>query len=237
VTALWQRHDLTRIVLEWYARLRPQLAMPIDLIAVVSEDQSAQVAEKLGWRVVEHPNHPLSDKFNAGVQACSASCDGVIVIGSDDIACRSVFEHHDRLLSNGVSFAGFLDQYMLDLPSWRCCYFRYPKKHRRFGEPVGVGRLLGRRLLEATSWSPWPAGLDKVLDYGMTKKAAKAGFECESFSLLDVGAKTVDLKGSGTNMWGYNRLAKVSRRADADEVLAHFQDAQLSEQVRSFRKR
>ena len=114
---MWQRHELTNHVFDYYAKLKRRFkGMNIELCVAGSESKkSRQIAERHGWHYIETRNRPLSKKHNKVLQlAKKFNPDGVVLIGSDDIISDSVFTHYkDYLKGGGEHPIGFRDCYLI----------------------------------------------------------------------------------------------------------------------------
>lgn len=89
--AIYQRHELTKIVLDYYRGLG------IDLIIAGSEGVISQDLAK-GFKYIEVANSPLTYKNNAMLKAVQKyEHDAVVLLGSDDLICPQTVEfykHH-----------------------------------------------------------------------------------------------------------------------------------------------
>lgn len=159
ITAIYKRHDLTRVVLFYYKSLN----LPIRLIAVGSEgEKSKQIALDAGWEYIEAPNYPVSNKFNIAMQAAKG-CDGVIVIGSDDLISKDRLEEYLKLPKD-VNFIIQPDTlHFFDTYTQRLYHYTASTK-------FGAGRYLSKKILNKCNWKAWPNGLNSGMDNGMLEK-------------------------------------------------------------------
>jgi len=162
LTCLWQRPELSRVVLQYYRDIRGTLTdVELEFVAIGSEGAaSRQIAEANDFHYFEHANSPLSAKWNFGLQQTGAfDPDGVVLVGSDDLLSAGILNHYARCLLQGDLFVGFLDGCFLDLGTSSLCQwhgYAGPKwRARRLAETIGMGRLLARPLLEALDFSLW----------------------------------------------------------------------------------
>lgn len=182
LTCVWARHKLTKIFLEYYQSLKNKLSETIDLIlvAVGSEGQkSYQLCEQYKFEYYEHPNNPVSDKWEYAIQLTkSYNPDGVIIMGSDDFVNEQLILHYIQFLNEGVLFAGLTDSYFFDLQSTELIHWKgYGGKikdngmPKRLGETIGACRLLSKKLLEILDYSLWKdVKVDKYLENHVTHK-------------------------------------------------------------------
>lgn len=202
LTCVWQRPELSRIVLGAYRRIQRSLAGQIDLklLAVGSEgDDSRRLCEGEAFDYLEHPNTPLSHKWNAGVQAArSYDPDGIVFAGSDDLLSSGLFKTYTEKLSAGFDFFGLSDLYFFDAQSSQLRYWGGYARTRpeRRGEPIGCGRCFSRDLLERTGWNLWPGepGYNSLLDSVTLDYVRKEGFSPASWKLDALDARAVDIK-------------------------------------------
>ncbi|MEB3884952.1 tetratricopeptide repeat protein [Lyngbya sp. CCY1209] len=186
-TCVWSRPELTRVVLSHYSDLQKQLSgkIQLELLAVGSEGEtSRQVCESCGFDYLEHPNLPLSAKWEYGLNRCADyDPDAVIIVGSDDIVSRGLIEFYDQKLREGLVFVGIKDGYFWDVMSGQMMWWKgYGRLDtRRFGETIGMARCLARPLLDRLNFSAWKGlQINKRLDRIVTQK------------LLDLGLQILD---------------------------------------------
>ncbi|MCG7591997.1 MULTISPECIES: hypothetical protein [unclassified Halomonas] len=189
LTCVWKRHDLTRLFLNYYQELFSTLddQVSVQIVAVGSEKSvSRSICEAGGAIYIEHPNDPLSQKWQAGLDYCKAlDFDALIVLGSDDFICSATFQHYCSLIDKGVLFAGFQDCYLHDYYHKKTIYWKgygysgeSQSQPHRLGETIGLGRFLHRALLEYMEFDLWGGvSANKSLDSIMMNKVkSKTGF-------------------------------------------------------------
>lgn len=188
LTCVWQRPALTEIVLDYYQRLQTRLAAHLELIlvAVGSEGPvSRQRCTRFGFHYHEHPNQPLSAKWEQGLRHCRQhQADGVVIVGSDDLLSEALLRGYGALLAQGVLFCGFPDGVFFDLcePSGSVHWHGYGGSSHEHGMPwrlnetIGMGRLLARPLLDWLDYSLWAGeGIDKSLDARAKERVSASG--------------------------------------------------------------
>jgi len=97
ITPVWQRYELTEIVLKSRKRVCDELRTHgIDATSVViGNDSNIDIALACGFAVVERDNEFLSRKFNDGYEyAFSAGFDYCYPVGSDSILTADQFIHN-----------------------------------------------------------------------------------------------------------------------------------------------
>lgn len=214
LTAVWKRELLTKIVLGAYERMRRTLSDEIEicLLAVGSEGgESRALCERCGFGYVEHPNSPLSHKWNAGVQAAKRyDPDALVIVGSDDLVSVEMFRVYADKLREGFQFFGASDMYFFEPAGPRLGYwggYEHTTMKNRTGEPIGCGRCFSRSVLDRTGWNLWPRQppLDRLLDRLALNYVKVHGFRPASWKLAEIGARAVDIK-LGTNITAFDAI-------------------------------
>ncbi|GAA3712472.1 hypothetical protein GCM10022421_19750 [Oceanisphaera sediminis] len=182
LTCIWQRHDLTRIFFNYYKELKQQLSSNLDLqiIAVGSEGEISKTLCEQGDAIyIEHPNEPLTAKWQAGISALeSYDFDALVIMGSDDFISKDVFDIYLEKIKNNSLFFGFQDLYIYDTKQKNLIYwYGYgvtgdkKSQPQRIGESIGLGRMLHRDLLEYLDFDLWKGfHANKSLDNMMKKR-------------------------------------------------------------------
>lgn len=233
LTCLWKRPEVSRIVLSWYARQRERLASDfaalgyeVDLVAVGSEGAfSRYLAEDCGWRYLEWPNQPLSDKWNAGVAFAhhGLRADATYIVGSDDLSSDAYVLKVASMMREGADHAGSLDCYVA-CPYLKRATHITPMRHTD-SAIIGAGRAMSRRAAEKCGVLPYQPGKGWGIDPTMDRRFAELGIEQSSFTLDGVpGAMLLDVKTSD-NIWPFQFFRDMGLPEDYDEVLAPFGDA------------
>lgn len=214
LTCMWKRPELTRLVFNNYACIQKRLRGVLDLhlIAVGSEGTASRdLAEEHGFTYVERANSPLGAKWNGGMEAVRESgADAMIVVGSDDLLNAEAFAIYAHHLAQGYVFVGLSDTYFWDLSNRQLALWRGYSPPRQ-GEPMGLGRLIHRDLLEKMDWEPWDSSLERALDFSMMCKLAPLLTDHDLLdritvlSCLQERIAPVDVK-AGENMWGFEHV-------------------------------
>jgi hypothetical protein len=237
LTCVYLRCELTRIVLRRYHRLQGTLAGEIDLrlLAVGSMGGiSRDICESSGFDYVEHPNEPLSHKWNHGVrEARRYDPDGLVIVGSDDMISARLLRAYVARLAAGHDYFGLKDLYFYDLVSSQLGYWGGYKlsEQQRQGEPIGCGRCHSRRLLERTGWNLWPQDppRDRELDSLSLAYLREFGFAPDAWRMAQLDAHAVDIK-SGFNL---NRFSDIpfERVQSGSAAHAYLSDLFSSQEV------
>ncbi len=186
IISIWQRHDLTKIVFDYYRELTK--GYDIEIIIAGSEgEESAALAE--GFNYIEVPNYPLSEKNNALLEkAKGLNVDGVILLGSDDFIDRNILDFY-YTLENKKNVVGFRDIYFYSTHTGKLAYFSY-KEHRT----IGAGRFYSKYVLDKMDWKIWKGVIQRGLDKNSQENLLTRGITEEIFSLKDVNGFMVDIK-------------------------------------------
>jgi hypothetical protein len=142
-------------------------------VIVDSENSNKYLfADDKRFEYYNYSNQPLSNKFNFGCKMLrEVDFDYVIILGSDDIIDNNVFTLYDENMDKSFDIIGMLDVYIFDPKQLKAYYWGgYPKKHKRFGESVGMGRCLSKKIVENLNYELWEDGLNKSLDKSMMKR-------------------------------------------------------------------
>jgi hypothetical protein len=196
------------------------------VIAVGHEPAARDLALDLGAEWVEHKNSPLSDKWNAGFQACRKhSPDAVIFAGSSDWLSDDYIDHARRWLSDydlfGQAGCHFVDHRAGTL---RAVYWSgYTVKSGRQHEPIGIGRILGASLLARLDYAPFARGLSSGLDWSMWSRrphTARVGI-VSGGKLLSLSTDRWPNKHHFEDHWS-GTMAAASQRVDAASLVGEF---------------
>lgn len=177
--AIYQRHELTKIVLDYYRSLG------IKLIIAGSEGEiSKELAQ--GFDYIEVPNSPLTLKNNAMMlEAKKYNPDAVVILGSDDLICKNALKFYDSLETNSVM--GFSDIYF------------YSTEHKRLGylaldKHFGAGRYYPKSVLELCNYKAWQRQLDRGCDMESERYLTTKGVKFERISIEKNNIFLIDIK-------------------------------------------
>jgi len=204
VIPIYKRRDLTALCLRWWAALVSQFSAGQILVVVVgSEGEDSRSvfdeAEILGGIYLEHPNQPLGQKWNAGVNvAIEAGVDGVAIYGSDEFPDRTMVQTLIQGLKHSYDYQGWLDNYVIDLlaPELSVRLFKgYAHDSPRYGEPVGRGRCISKSMIEKWEGRIYDPATRVGLDSTMTRRLHATTPRRERFlRMADVGAFYIDVR-------------------------------------------
>lgn len=185
---IWKRHELERIIIEYYLGLCKQFNF--DIVVCGSEGaKGAQIAKECVY--IEYPNTPVSNKHNALIQSLKGKdYDGAILIGSDDLIEKKLFAYYHKMANIGTGYYGFQD-----------VYYWQPKQNRLAhwnGRFMGAGRFFTRQVLEKMDYTLWREGLMSGLDTSNRTLLELNGINIKQSKLTDLDAMIVDVKGFGS---------------------------------------
>jgi len=161
LTAIWKRPELTGIMLPYWSQMRVS-GVELDPVAIVSPEDDMFIVPptRYGWDYEYAPNHPLSDKWNAGMQAMRArGVDAVMIVGSDNFITPTYLAYVRALLQEGYDFLRLRD----------CWFYEAGSENLYHASPAlpGAGRVLAASLLDRMDWQPWEPGKSRYLDMSM----------------------------------------------------------------------
>ena len=222
VTALYGRHDLTRIILAYYAELKRGFDM--ELLCVGSEgDRSRQLAEAWGWKYIEFPNAPLSQKFNALFdESQHYDYDFMVLIGSDDLISPEVFQYYEHTVTANTRYLlGLKDLYFYSIQKQHCIHFQgYPSPPSP--HTIGAGRVFSRWIMEQMNFRPWNnERVNRGLDSSCTAQLRKKRIDEIAVPMELTRGIAVDIKHPLVTLTKYDLLIDKHPQVDAS-VLDRF---------------
>lgn len=195
VTCLWKRPYLTEVIQDYYANEFSDCV----LIAAKSEGDAQPVNDN--WNYVYFPNSCLAQKFNKVFTAAKLfDVDAVLLIGSDDLISRDLFNYYqDNYSPDKEYMLGLRDLYYHDLISDSTIHSK-DIYYRKQLLPIGCGRIFSKRLLNRIGWSPYgKLTISSGLDSNSTNYLERRGINNKTVSMQESGI-AVDLKcGEGIN--------------------------------------
>lgn len=134
---------------------------------------------------------------------------------------------YDKNMDKNFDLIGILDLYLFDIKNIKVYYWGgYPKASKRFGESVGLGRCLSKKILENLNYQLWEDGLNRVLDSSMTKKiqslSQSINISSNYFYIKDVGI-ACDIK-SDNNISKLDHFLETSQLISDDNLLNHIKN-------------
>lgn len=128
---------------------------------------------------IRHKNEPLGAKWNAGFKfARKYNPDAILFVGSSDWLTDNWLPEMTKYLPQ-FDLIGKLDTHFIDYrPEYGYRGFWWPGYERtnpRSGEPIGIGRIISRRILEKMDWSPFDPTMNFSMDFQMMNNVYKHG--------------------------------------------------------------
>ena len=216
---VWKRHELERIVIEYYLKLSK--TFNFDIVVCGSEGaKSAQIAKECVY--IEYPNQPVSNKHNALMQSLKGKgYDGAILIGSDDLIEPKLFSYYHKLADLKAGYYGFPDVYYWQPKQERLSYWN--------GRFMGAGRFFSRHVLEDMNYTLWRDGINSGLDTSQRTLLELKGHKINQTSLKQLDAMIVDVKGfgsissegivqAGINQNGAQDIEEIYKRFDKSTI-------------------
>lgn len=146
------------------------------VILIGHELEVEALAEELNCEFVYHANEPLGSKWNAGfIAAKKYDPDGVLFVGSSDWISDNYIEYIEKELPE-FDMLGMLGCYFTDIgKEIRSVYWKGYGKGNRSHEPIGIGRVLSARILNAIDWRPFDIDKNNSMDFQMYHKVIQKG--------------------------------------------------------------
>jgi glycosyltransferase involved in cell wall biosynthesis len=183
VIPVFGRNPLVKITIERLLKVNGCA----QVVCVGSGRKDKETCEAAGAVWVEHPNTPLGRKWNIGFfKARELGADAVLFVGSSDWVSENWIQkslpHLNDYGMTGSAGCHFIDFRMDDtrLVYWAGYKHGTPKSKRaaeRFGEPIGIGRMLSAECLDAIGWKPFDNSQERSLDWTMYQKVVNAGLK------------------------------------------------------------
>jgi len=215
------RDNITSLMIE---SLRSQTISVEDIVIVGSREENRKLAEKEGCIYVEHPNSPLSLKYQAGIDKVrTLDPDYVLLMGSDDLLSplyceKMISEYKEGLIGTSV-------WYVARKKDGKYQLLKVSYTHRK--DPIGSGRILSRETLDKLDWKLYRDRRDKGLDGSVASTLMKEGIKV--FSVEVNNAICMSVKGGWRTLSSWEDYAKntnhiIARRVGRPEdwIQEHF---------------
>jgi hypothetical protein len=188
LTAVWKRHELFEIFKMGVERIKDNTDHEVILVTVGSEEI------KFSENHLEYPNQPLSDKWQKGIEFVKDfDPDYVLFLGSDDLICSNLINTYSSEMEKGTDLIGLIDCYFLDSRNDKLSYWIGYTNHR-YGESIGMARMMSRRLLDKMNWKLWKSDLKKGLDGSMMKNLKRVEYTEKMFNCRKENIAALDIK-------------------------------------------
>ena len=183
----------------------------MQVLAAVSDDDSAESCYDGGVSFFYYDNEPLSDKWNSlvSVSLNFAFWTHVVISGDDNLYSSKYISRIEEY--KNLDYYGLGSYYAVDPIDRRACHFR------QSSFAIGPGRVLSRRVVEqmVDNGGLFHTGLSSGLDYSSDMMLTDHGYK----PVLIDGDRTmvVDVK-CGMNVWGYDTIAAISEDCTYSEA-------------------
>ena len=161
--------------------------------------EEERVVRDNGGVFVYHCNSPLGSKWNSTfMRAREFNHDACVFVGSSDWLSDNWIQYITPLLSeydmvgkvdfNMAHFRGCVEgDRDIQMANWG----GYDKTSSRHGEAIGIGRMLGKDILEKIDYRPFDPSLDNSMDFSMLQKVLffkgkVKSLQCEDIQSLSI---------------------------------------------------
>jgi hypothetical protein len=201
------------------------------VICVGSEDER-ETCENEGAEFILHENSPLGKKWNAGFMAAKKhNPDGCLFVGSSDWISDNWITHCSKFM-NDFDLIGKPDFYLLDYgKKFRMCHWAGYNDFRRRDEPIGIGRILSKRILDKMDWKPMQDKLESSLDWSMYQRVLGFGGRVKLISTDEIKSLSLSTdkwsnKHNFESHWANKRGVESTKILDHDTFLKqNFEEA------------
>lgn len=144
------------------------------------EDKKICIENNSEW--VDVANNPLGNKWNMGFKlAKKYNPDGILFVGSSDWIPEKWINYAWNFIKNeDYQMVGKKDFYMVDISvnnEIKFCKWLGYINQNRINEPIGIGRLIGKKFLEKINYMPFESNQNNSMDYFMYKKCVNNNFK------------------------------------------------------------
>lgn len=227
----YKRENVSKMFKNSLLKLQDKFSDNYDFINIMIDSEGTNLdvfSNEINFKYFEYPNLPVSDKWSYGIQKLkNIDFDYVFIIGSDNTIEDSVLEKYSNYIENGVDIIGMTDMYVYSLEKDQLFYWGgYPKKHKRYGETIGLGRCFSKKLIDSMNYDLWDSGLNRGLDGNMTRKIdsmlekSDQKFTKAKFSIKGLGL-ACDIKG-GFNISQLEDFLPNSKLVEEPLVLENY---------------
>jgi len=194
------KHTIQRLVYKNHCKV----------ICTGHDNEDRKVVEKAGAEWIQMPNKPLGRKWNAAFQeAKKYNPDACLFMGSSDFVSDNwlynlypLLEKYDLIGTRGCHFA--------DIGQVNRLVYWPGYEGRRYGESIGIGRIISRSVLDQLHFKPFDDRLEQSLDYSMQQRCRSVAariftLETENVKSLSISTDQWSNKHSFDDHWS-NRL-------------------------------
>ncbi len=209
VTAFYKRENVFKMFLDGLKKNQEDIKLHAILVGSCSIKNEKELVESYGFDYVYAPNEVLSKKWNKGIEKLKIyDYDYCMILGSDDVISNNLLKRlHTEM--DGYDFGGLLDMYIYDLNEKKTYKWTgFKKNNRRYGEPIGAGRMFAKPFVERLNHRLWTRKKNYALDhnsYGILKKLNPKIYTTK----LQDGEYMVDIKGGNVQIWNMKKWKKL----------------------------
>ena len=146
------------------------------VICAGATDEEQETCERAGALFIRHENNPLGKKWNATFQlAGEHDPDNILFVGSSDWVTDNWMPYMNEFTGR-YDMVGLPNFYMADLGTqFRVCHWAGYGRGPRANEPIGIGRVIGAKVLKAMNWTPFDPTKNNSMDATMFARVLANG--------------------------------------------------------------
>jgi len=185
VVAVIPIHQRSQMAIETVRMLRHQ-TVSVTPILVGDSEVEANIAKEVGCEYIQHPNHPLARKWQAGVQrAGDLNPDAVLILGSDTWFTPTWCEIGLRKMQEGYHVVGRSNFYIMHLMQDKVEIIHRGYKGVRAKRPAGIGRMISCEGMQELGWVLFKERTSRHCDTVAMRAILAANLRC---ALVEFGA-------------------------------------------------
>ena len=153
---LWKREGTAEAMMRHTVQMFKKIGVKGEFVAVGSEASSEKLATSCGFKYVQSPNKPLSQKFQKGLDGMSRDVDGFILLGSDDFINETFLKNviGNRQEISGPNGYFWININKLDSKDHNGVTLSYNGAYRP-NDLVDAGVFFPKAFLERNKWNLW----------------------------------------------------------------------------------
>jgi len=217
ITAIHGRPLMTVAFLKAMVRIEKEFAVKTYAVVTEADEENISLLEEYDIYHIEKENRPIRTKWNSIVRAIwETNFTHLLILGSDDIPSSRFIEH--TLTLDKYDIAGLAGLWFWGLNPRRAGFERFGYFGIK-GVLAGAGKLVSRRIVEATDYALWSGERNSGMDANMMARIRNVTNEknirlkLHKYSLLDTGGFLMDVK------YGHHisSMSPIIRRDSFDE--------------------
>jgi hypothetical protein len=169
-------------------------------VICVGDIEDKEICEQERAEFITHENNPLGKKWNAGFEAARKhNPDVVLFVGSSDWVSDNWLSFIEPFIMDAkVDLIGKPDFYLLDIAhKYRFCHWLGYGAGKREKEPIGIGRVLSKNILDKMNWKPIADNLNNSIDFSMFNNVLLNGGKTFLLKTDEIQSLSIS-----TNRWG-----------------------------------